>query len=99
MSLSQHYTRESKPTVSGPDSTCLDKSVTFNKEVGNLLQKARVSTGLSQQQAGDKMRLSQDSISKHENGAPVSAYRLLEFARIYEKPVSFFYMGGLHGSR
>lgn len=67
----------------------------FRKSQGLLLKKARKNTlqQYSQAEVGAKFGLSQDSISKMEKGEQaVSSYRLLEFAKLYNKPVSFFYM-------
>lgn len=65
----------------------------FRKNQGYLLRKARKSSTYSQTQVGAMFGLSQDTISKIEKGEqPVTSYRLLEFAKLYDKPVSFFYM-------
>ena len=67
----------------------------FRKHQGYLLKKARKTSTeqYSQAQVGALFGLSQDTISKIEKGEQsVSSYRLLEFARLYNKPVTFFYM-------
>lgn len=87
-SLNQSYIRAGKDTHT-------DDMALFNKEVGRLLQKARVSASMSQEQVGKELNISQDAVSRHENGSVVSAFRLREFARLYEKPVSFFYMADI----
>lgn len=88
MSLSNHYTREVKSSS--------EDSALFNKSVGNLLQKARIDANMTQEEVGNRLALSQDTISKHEKGAVVSAFRLRQFARLYEKPISFFYMADIN---
>lgn len=88
MSLINHYSRLNVQDVE-------DTEVSeFNASVGKLLAKARKEAKFSQTTAGDLLGLSQDSISKHEKGSAVSAYRLKEFSKLYRKPISFFYMGG-----
>lgn len=89
MSLINHYSR---PNDKDPE--CSEVS-DFNASVGKLLAKARKEAKFSQTKAGDLLGLSQDSISKHEKGAAVSAYRLKEFSKLYRKPITFFYMGGI----
>lgn len=65
----------------------------FRKSQGSLLKKARKNTNYSQEQVGALFGVSQDTISKIENGKQtVNSYHLLEFAKLYNKPVSFFYM-------
>lgn len=65
----------------------------FRKKQGYLLSKARRMSKFSQSDAAKYVGLSQDTISKMEKGKqPVTSYRLLEFARLYNKPVNFFYM-------
>lgn len=65
----------------------------FRKSQGSLLKKARKNSTYSQEQVGAMFGLSQDTISKIEKGEQtVSSYRLLEFAKLYNKPVTFFYM-------
>lgn len=88
MSLINHYSRVSEADVD-------DSEVSeFNASVGKLLAKARKEAKFSQTKAGNLLGLSQDSVSKHEQGSAVSAYRLKEFSKLYRKPISFFYMGG-----
>jgi transcriptional regulator with XRE-family HTH domain len=90
MSLSQHYIRE--PSF---DKQSSKDNINFNKAVGNLLQKARVSANMTQEEVGTELELSQDIVSRHEKGAAVSAFRLRQFARLYAKPISFFYMADI----
>lgn len=67
----------------------------FNKNLGKLLKQARKAENLSQEDVGTILGVSQDTISNHEKGASVSAQRLLEFAKVYKKPINFFYMGSI----
>jgi hypothetical protein len=50
---------------------------------------------MTQEQAGSELDISQDIVSRHEKGSSISAFRLRQFARLYEKPVSFFYMADI----
>lgn len=86
MSLLNHYQRApiTEDTVS--------ETASFNQNVGTLLKKARLDADLSQEVVGEKLGLSQDSISKYEKGSNVSAFKLLQFSKLYRKPISFFYM-------
>ncbi len=75
-----------------------DQLTEFRKKQGKLLKKARKNCGskFSQSLVGEKLGLSQDAISKMETGEqPIDSYRLLEFAKLYERPVTFFYMVNL----
>lgn len=90
MPLSQHYVRQE---TTGKD------GVEFNKAVGNMLQQARMSANMTQEQVGAELAISQDIISRHEKGSSISAFRLRQFARLYEKPVSFFYMADIAPSK
>lgn len=65
----------------------------FQKHQGYLLKKARKKSSFTQEQVGAAFGLSQDTISKIEKGDyAVNSYRLMQFAKLYNKPVSFFYM-------
>jgi transcriptional regulator with XRE-family HTH domain len=69
------------------------REVVFKEKLGTLLKKARTSVNLSQEQVAAHFGVSQDTISKYERGkANISPYKLLEFSRLYEKPVTFFFM-------
>lgn len=77
------------------EDTSYNVEAEFRKHQGNLLKRARKTTTeqYSQAEVGAHFGLSQDTISKIEKGEQsVSSYRLLEFARLYKKPVTFFYM-------
>jgi len=79
----------------GKEDVQYDIESKFRKNQGSLLKKARKTTTeqYSQAEVGAYFGLSQDTISKIEKGEQsVSSYRLLEFARLYKKPVTFFYM-------
>lgn len=70
----------------------LDKAK-FRKNQGNLLKKARKSADLTQEEVAIHFGLSQDTISKFERGiSDVDSYRLLEFSKLYSKPITFFFM-------
>jgi transcriptional regulator with XRE-family HTH domain len=88
MSLINHYTRP----LATESSAIEDESANFNKSVGKLLQKARKQSKFSQEYVGAELGLSQDTVSKHEKGKPVTAHRLKEFSKLYRKPITFFYM-------
>jgi transcriptional regulator with XRE-family HTH domain len=85
MPLINHYERASI-------SETPDEVASFNKNIGTLLKQARIDSSLSQEIVGEKLGLSQDSISKYENGSAVTAFKLLKFSKLYRKPISFFYM-------
>lgn len=74
-----------------------DKVSNFNKDVGLLLKRTRQAQNLSQEAVASRLGMSQDSISRYElGGSTVSAFALREFAKLYGKPVTFFYMADLH---
>jgi transcriptional regulator with XRE-family HTH domain len=88
MPLINHYSRPKASLT-----VCEDEETrSFNKSVGTLLKKARKQSNFSQEYVGDILGISQDTISKHEKGTPVTAYRLKEFSKLYRKPITFFYM-------
>ena len=73
-----------------------DKEQEFKKHQGSLLRKARKDARFSQQEVGTQLGVSQDIVSKLEKGdQAVSSYRLLELAKLYQKPITFFYMGNV----
>lgn len=73
-----------------------NKEEEFKKHQGLLLRKARKEARFSQEQVGTKLGVSQDIVSKLEKGdQAISSYRLLELAKLYEKPITFFYMGNV----
>lgn len=56
------------------------------------LHQARIDAGLTQVEAARRLRKPQNFISKCERGERrVDAVELLDFARIYRKPVAWFY--------
>lgn len=65
----------------------------FNHKIGGLLKSARKAKGLSQQQVAFNLKyMQQPEVSRIENGElDVKAETLLHFARLYDKPVSYFY--------
>lgn len=71
----------------------------FNKELGLRLRAARKSANMTQQEVAARFNLSQDSISKYERGrSSVPASKLYQFSKLYEKPVSFFFMNSFSKS-
>lgn len=65
----------------------------FKKSQGNQLRKARKSADMTQEQAATHFGISQDTISKYERGEyNIDTFRLLEFAKLYSKPITFFFM-------
>jgi len=69
----------------------------FRKNQGKLLRKARKTAEYSQEEAGKYIGVSQDIISNFERGKQsASPYKLLQFAKLYNKPVTFFYMTEVH---
>jgi len=65
----------------------------FNKQLGKRLQNARKASKLTQSEAAVHFNMSQDTISKYERGlASVPAPRVLQFSKLYDRPVSFFFM-------
>lgn len=78
-------------------STEINPEQEFRKQQGKLLRKARKTADYSQEQAGEYIGVSQDSISNFERGTQaISPYKLLQFAKLYNKPVTFFYMTEVH---
>jgi transcriptional regulator with XRE-family HTH domain len=59
--------------------------------LSSKLIEARENTGLSQKQVADSKIVSQSELSKIENGARrVDFLILLELAKLYNQPISFF---------
>lgn len=70
-----------------------DKQLLFSKNLGDRLQKARKSNKLTQKTVAEKLGTSQKRISDIEAGnCKHSAFDLLQFSKIYQKPISYFYM-------
>lgn len=61
------------------------------KHLVDLLKKAREDTGLTQNEVGARLGVSQSFISKIESGQyRIDIVQLLRFARLYQKKLSFF---------
>jgi transcriptional regulator with XRE-family HTH domain len=73
-----------------------DKNAGFNLALGQKLRSARKSASLTQNEVATFMELSQDSISKYERGnSEVAPYKLLQFSKLYRKPITFFFMDSM----
>ena len=58
------------------------------------LKKARLSAGLTQVEAATKLKKPQSFVSKSEAGERrVDAIELEDFAKVYGRPISFFFLG------
>ena len=58
------------------------------------LKAARKEAGLTQVQTAEKLNKTQSYISKCENGElRIDVIQLLEFAKLYEKPITYFVEG------
>lgn len=65
----------------------------FNRKQGLLLKKARKAANFSQQDVANLLDVRQEMVSKYETGKSIiPSYHLLKFSRIYQKPITFFYM-------
>ncbi len=72
------------------------EDIKFRKNLGTLLKKARESAKFTQEEVALKMNMSQDNISRFERGkGQVSSHRLLKFSKIYQKPITYFYMADI----
>lgn len=61
------------------------------KEIIALLRKARLESGLSQQEVADKLEKPQSYISKIESGERrLDVAEIKSFAALYKKDISFF---------
>lgn len=64
----------------------------FKKNLGYKLANARKKAKFTQKEVATKFGLSQDIISKYELGTrEPSLYTLVKFAKLYEKPVIYFF--------
>lgn len=64
-----------------------------NKKIGLKLKTARKSAEFSQESAAKKLGVNQDTISRLERGTTtISAEHLLNFSKLYSKPITFFYI-------
>lgn len=67
---------------------------TVNAHIGQKFREARVKADLSQSQVGQELGISFQQIQKYENGSNrVTAARLYMYAKMMEKPVSWFFDG------
>lgn len=65
--------------------------VTVNdKAIGLQLKKARLESGLSQEEVATKLGLTWEMISRYENGRSSSMKHLHRLAEIFEKPLGYF---------
>lgn len=66
----------------------------YTKRYGLFLQKlkqARLDAGLTQVEAARLLRITQSTLSKCERGERrIDVVELEEFARIYQKPITYF---------
>lgn len=75
------------------DESSQTKQSSFKISQGKLLRKARKGANLTQEQVASEFGLSQDTISKYEKGEyNVDSFRLMEFSKLYAKPITFFFM-------
>jgi len=61
-----------------------------DKKVGLQLKKARMESGLSQEEVGTKLGITWEMISRYENGRSSAHKNLERLALIYNKPVPYF---------
>ncbi len=59
--------------------------------LANKLRDTRITAGLSQNEIGARLHKPQSYISRCESGARrIDIFELQEFARVYQKPLTFF---------
>lgn len=65
-----------------------------DKRVGARVRMARMMAGISQEKLGEKLDLTFQQVQKYEKGTNrVSASRLSDIAKIFDKPVEWFFEG------
>jgi transcriptional regulator with XRE-family HTH domain len=65
--------------------------ITVNdKKIGLKLKKARMDSGLSQEEVGSKIGVTWEMISRYENGRSSPLKHIEKFSTLYEKPISYF---------
>ena len=71
-----------------------DSAGNRDKVFGMRLRQRRTFLGFSQQTLGDAVGMTFQQIQKYEHGTnKISASRLLDFSRVLEVPVNYFYAG------
>jgi transcriptional regulator with XRE-family HTH domain len=61
-----------------------------DKLIGLQLKKARMESGLSQEEVGNRLGVTWEMISRYENGRSSALKHLRKLAEIYEKPLNYF---------
>lgn len=61
-----------------------------DKKIALKLKKARMDSGLSQEEVGAKIGVTWEMISRYENGRSSPLKHLEKFAEVYDKPLSYF---------
>jgi transcriptional regulator with XRE-family HTH domain len=69
----------------------MDKSQAVNKVIRDRLRQAREDSGLSQEEAAGQLHKPQWFVSRSETGGRrVDVGELVEFGKVYGKPISYF---------
>ena len=77
---------KSAPTIRPREATEIDRGV------GERIRLARKIVGMSQTELGERSGVTFQQIQKYEGGMNrVSASRLFEFAKVLQKPISYFF--------
>lgn len=64
--------------------------------IANRLKTARELAGFSQADAASALTTSQDKVSRNETGKQeVKASELVGYAKLYRKPITYFYLGDI----
>lgn len=70
----------------------MKEEIKFNKELGKKVKELRITSGWSREQLARKISVSQQQLAKYESGGNrISAFRLLQFAKIFGQDVTYFY--------
>lgn len=70
----------------------LDKQ-SFYSDLGNRLKAARKTANMTQSEVAGQLQVTQEAISNYERGRKeLSSLQLLQFSKLYNRPVSYFYM-------
>jgi DNA-binding XRE family transcriptional regulator len=80
---------DAERTARNPDFPRIASEAEARREIGRLLAKKRMSKKLSQETVAQRMRATQATVSKLENGADVMLSTLMRYAKVLGVQVAF----------
>jgi DNA-binding XRE family transcriptional regulator len=80
---------DAERTARNPDFPRIAAEAEARREIGRLLARTRVSKKLSQEKVAQRMKATQATVSKLENGADVMLSTLMRYAKVLGVQVAF----------